>query len=220
MDGPAGGQAGVQEAGGGEGATGRGDEGTAGEFEDPEQEEHMTDLLSYLTENGRLWINQQRTAHYTSANPLPLPLRTAYSRFFLSETLELPRVAGVLRIENPPFYADLLKAGPSVPLDFTAMAGITLVDTILVSRERADVSELGLRSLLFHECVHVAQYQHLGLERFVHEYVSGWAKNGYQYEAIPLEQQAYELQHRFLSGDEFSVEECVVAQFPSLLAGG
>lgn len=88
--------------------------------------------------------------------------------------------------------------GIPAPFDFTQMAGITFLDTVLISRTKVDLSEAGLTSLLFHGAVHVVQYEHLGLDRFMHEYVMGWAANGFEYRNIPLEPQAYALQDRFV----------------------
>lgn len=64
-------------------------------------------------------------------------------------------------------------------------------------------------SLMFHELVHVVQYQLLELAEFVEWYVHGWVKNGFDYFAIPLERYAYELQRRYdeSSGQVFSVAE-------------
>jgi len=50
--------------------------------------------------------------------------------------------------------------------------------------------------LLFHELVHVVQYEKLGLEGFAAKYVRGFL-NGGSYEGIPLEMNAYELDARF-----------------------
>jgi hypothetical protein len=63
--------------------------------------------------------------------------------------------------------------------------------------------------------VHIVQYAVLGVERFIPEYVYGWAKSGERYETIPLEVQAYELQARFSSGypTVFSIEDTVRARF-------
>jgi hypothetical protein len=89
------------------------------------------------------------------------------------------------------------------------MAGITFIDTILIARSK--VTPAGWEPLLFHECVHVVQYALLGLDRFVDDYVSGWAMNGRQYERIPLEAEAYQLQAAFTNKPDvaFSVEAAV-----------
>ena len=77
-------------------------------------------------------------------------------------------------------------------LDLTHASGITFVDTVLIKGDRPP----GL-SLLFHEAVHVLQFQELGIDGFVRRYVSGWVANGFKYSSIPLERDAYELQARF-----------------------
>ena len=105
------------------------------------------------------------------------------------------------RVDNPPFYEDLIKigfAGNTLP-DFTKMAAITFVDTV-VSHEPFT------ERLLFHELVHVVQYEKLGLPEFAGRYVRGFLSGCY--EAIPLETNAYELDVRFATGPSraFSVQ--------------
>jgi hypothetical protein len=50
--------------------------------------------------------------------------------------------------------------------------------------------------LLFHELVHVVQYEKLGFAEFAAKYVKGFLSGG-SYEAIPLEMNAYELDAQF-----------------------
>ena len=86
------------------------------------------------------------------------------------------------------------------------MAGITFVDTIVAVKPWMWTSDRV--SLLFHECVHVCQYRILGIDRFFEEYVKGWAQNGFDYYSIPMEKDAYELEHLFSASSQgsFSVE--------------
>ena len=95
-----------------------------------------------------------------------------------------------------------------MPLDFTVMHGITFEDTILLSERYLVERELS-PGLQFHELVHVAQYRQLGVAEFVTRYVRGWAENDYDYYAILLEQDAYELQGRYERNPKqpFSVQE-------------
>jgi hypothetical protein len=106
-------------------------------------------------------------ASQASFGPLGEPLlptiRALLSSFFPADALSRMRIVLVPRIENPPFFSTLAGQGIAAPLDFREMAGITFVDTILVSQEKADLSDVGVVILLFHEAVHVVQYQHLGL---------------------------------------------------------
>jgi hypothetical protein len=140
---------------------------------------------------------------------MPDAVMRSLSPFFGTETLSRVRVLVLPHIPNPPFYSLLASQGIPAPLDFTEMAGLTFVDTVLISQGKADFTEAGLRSLLFHEAVHVVQYEHLGLDRFMNDYVMGWAANGFEYRNIPLEQQVYALQDRFVENPSavFSVHE-------------
>jgi len=94
-------------------------------------------------------------------------------------------------VNNPPLYSKLMKLGfeaASLP-DFAHMAAITFADTVVSHQPFTD-------RLLFHELVHVVQYQKLCLSQFSAQYVKGFL-NGGSYEASPLEMNAYELEARY-----------------------
>ncbi|HKK28450.1 MAG TPA: hypothetical protein VKB18_10235 [Gemmatimonadota bacterium] len=113
-------------------------------------------------------------------------------------------------IDNPPFYREIGR----VLLDFTGMSGITFRDTVVVHAER--VPEPPPLALLFHELVHVVQFEALGVTEFTRRYVAGWAEGGFSYHAIPLERQAYRLQAGFESGRlDRSVNELVAEELRS-----
>jgi hypothetical protein len=124
--------------------------------------------------------------------------------FFLVSTLDSARVLILSseRVCNPPFCGELLQMGfdPAILPDFTGMAAITFVDTVVSHEAFTD-------SLLSHELVHVAQYQKLGLEGFAVRNVSGFL-SGSSYEGIPLEMNDNELDARFAAEPTkpFSVE--------------
>lgn len=163
-------------------------------------------MISYLEKEGRNWIVTQRDAYWVKGRPLKSSTRRVIGSFFQSDTLNCARICEVSQIENPPFYKELEEQGISIRLDFRDMAGITFIDTILLAP--SIISTESRISLVFHECVHVAQYLFLGVDRFAHEYVTGWANNGFNYSKIPLEVQAYQLQQLFVLNPEkiFSVE--------------
>ena len=75
-----------------------------------------------------------------------------------------------------------------------------------------------LHPLVFHELVHAVQYDILGLDKFVEHFINGWVNQGFNYAAIPLEMDAYELQNRYESNPDeaFDVQE-EVAQRLELL---
>ncbi len=170
-------------------------------------------LLSFLIDRGLLWVRSQRDRYWPVARVLSEGERSALSRFFDPEILDKARVIIVPVIENPSFYSDLEQLGLSAPLDFTTMTGITYDDTILVSEARFPVPS-HWTSLLFHELVHVVQYDLLGVDEFMDQYVRGWEQNGFDYYSIPLERDAYELQARYDSalGEVFSVAQEIASR--------
>jgi hypothetical protein len=141
------------------------------------------------------YIGEQREKYRGKAVALSRNQRTAMHPFFPASTLESARVVVLAgeRVNNPPFYAELLKMGfeaGSLP-NFADMAAITYLDTVVSHEPFTD-------RLLFHELVHAVQYEKLGLPQFVAKYVRGFLSGGH-YEAIPLEMNAYELDRRFLT---------------------
>ena len=171
-------------------------------------------FLSYLMTEGSSWILSQRELLRPTSTTLAVNYRDRYAAYFRPETLDAVRYQLVNIIENPGFYDELSERGIDMPLDFSNMDGINFFDTISISRQ--NLHKLDLTRLLFHECVHVAQYDYLGVERFVYQYVHGWANSGFDYFAIPLEMQAYELEQRFVRGEIFSVEDAVAESLEQL----
>jgi hypothetical protein len=157
---------------------------------------NLEDLLTYLIEKGRYWVQEQRNHHRSSGRTLTEPEKAAFQRFFGEGILNLSRVKRVPIIVNPGFYAELGAMGIPPPLDFTTMEGITFIDTVLISDSEHPQHE-PLASLLFHELVHVVQYAWLGKDVFVERYVREWAEGGQDYFSIPLEKDAYHLQERY-----------------------
>jgi hypothetical protein len=148
-------------------------------------------------------IVTQRDKHAARAVPLSSQQRGAIAAFFSPELLGKTRllVLESERVANPEFYPMLRAMGFQNLPDQSAMAAITFHD-IVVSHEPFSPG------LLFHELVHVEQYGQLGVPRFAKLYVRGFL-NGGSYEAIPLEINAYALEHRFRSDPNrgFSVRQ-------------
>ena len=176
----------------------------------------MDEALAYLMENGLAWVREQRDRHRPEALALEPQERQVFEPFFEAELLDEVRFKSVPRVENPGFYRVLAAMGQPLPMDFTATHGITFGDTVLLSERYLRSGESRL-SLLFHEMVHVVQYRLLGMEGFLRAYVTGWAENGFEYRAIPLERQAYDLQHRFEddAAAAFSVRDEVTRRLAS-----
>ncbi len=170
----------------------------------------MEMMLKFFIDEGARWIQRQRDKYRNDGRPLQLDEKERLSPYFAGDTLDSVRVAFVPQIENPDFYRQLQEIGQPLPLDFSAMWGITFFDTVVAATSKAGTDPDLWIPLLFHECVHVCQYYQLGLRSFMERYVLGWAERGFKYRNIPLEGHAYSLQYHFETGDHpFSVEESV-----------
>jgi len=73
------------------------------------------------------------------------------------------------------------------------VAGLTLDNTYYLLPSVAEALNVH-----FHELVHVAQWQHLGVTGFVSRYLHEW--RAYEYREMPLERMAYTLEAQFLEG--------------------
>jgi hypothetical protein len=154
------------------------------------------DQVEWVIQRVAAYIDQQRQTYRRRALPLSQNQKAAMNFFFPASTLETARVVVLAgeRVSNPPFYTELVEMGLEAGLlpDFADTAAITYVDTVVSHEPFAD-------RLLFHELVHVVQYEKLGLAEFAANYVKGFLSGG-SYEAIPLEINAYELDARFATG--------------------
>jgi hypothetical protein len=169
----------------------------------------MHDYLEILIAHSAQWVQDQRRKHRVTSQPLPVDVATALAPYFSPQLLSRVRVDYPARIEHPDFLQLLEGQGfPPLP-DFREMAGITFGDVICLAREYLPAAAGERSTLFFHECVHVVQYQILGVDEFIRQYVGGWAANGYHYEAIPLELQAFAITSGFQYGRCFDVDERV-----------
>jgi hypothetical protein len=160
--------------------------------------------VAWIIEEVAVYIHEQRHLFYPRAVFLSPDQKAVLQPFFPAYALNSTRVVvlPIERVPNPYFYPQLLAIGftPESLPDFSQMAAVRFVDTIVSH------GKLNERNL-FHELVHVVQYEKLGLHTFAAKYVRGFLKGG-SYEAIPLEINAYELDARFASApmNSFSVE--------------
>jgi hypothetical protein len=137
------------------------------------------------------YITTQRTKYAPRAVPLSVQQRAEMGGFFSPELLNDVRLV-VLdgeRVANPEFYPMLRSLGFENLPDQSAMAAITLSDTVVAHGPFTN-------GLLFHELVHVEQYRQLGVNDFSSLYVRGFLSGG-GYDGIPLERNAYMLGARY-----------------------
>ena len=157
------------------------------------------ELSQFLVEHAIQWVQSEREGHRSTARDLTEIEKFEFSPFFDSRILGIAKIKMVPCVRNPGFYLQLQDMAVPRLLDFTQAAGITFKDTILVS-QRYLTSHTQLGPLIFHELVHVVQYEVLGVTDFIERYVRDWVDNGLDYLAIPLEAKAYELQKRYEKG--------------------
>ena len=157
------------------------------------------ELSQFLVEHAIQWVQSEREEHRPAARDLTEIEKSEFSPFFHSRILGIAKIKMVPCVRNPGFYLQLQDMAVPRLLDFTQAAGITFKDTILVS-QRYLTSHTQLGPLIFHELVHVVQYEVLGVTDFIERYVRDWVDNGLDYLAIPLEAKAYELQKRYEKG--------------------
>ena len=151
------------------------------------------------------YIRDRRDQFFPEARAVSSREMAVLEPFFGRARLTRARIYQLEKSEfpNPAFYPTLREMGFHDLPDFSHMAAITFVDAI-VFRERVTMP------VLFHELVHVVQYDLLGVDRFAELYVRGFLSGG-GYEGIPLEKNAYELDSRFSRnpGQVFDVESVV-----------
>jgi hypothetical protein len=144
-------------------------------------------LLSKLPEITG-WIDATLAANADQSQPVASfgfkRLPAYYSPQFLAQA----KVVVVENIPVPPLAA--LGLPELAAFEQGDYAGITFKDTYFIK-----AAEANRESLHFHELVHVVQWAHLGVEKFLAAYASGLANQGYRHS--PLEVMAYNLQDYF-----------------------
>jgi hypothetical protein len=115
------------------------------------------------------------------------------------------RAAGVQTPENIRLFVVTDIPQPEHPRinQLAAELGLITPETIAITFRfgifvRANRSDD--REILVHECVHVAQYEKLGIEGFLTQYVVQIFKNGYN--NAPMEREAREIAARIVSSEK------------------
>lgn len=164
------------------------------------------------------WLRSQRSTHRRAGHPLRPHERAAFADYFPSATLDIVRVARVEELRGWPLERLGRHLGFRGILDSQLVAGIALIDTIVIVLPALHDRKLSTLSLLFHELVHIEQYRLLGERGFLRAYIGGWLEADRTYLDIPLEEQASDLTDRYdaAPGSAFPVGEAVLARFGHL----
>jgi hypothetical protein len=147
-----------------------------------------------------VWLRAQRDRYRADPRAIVLgaDLRRRLEPFFGDDLLRRVRFVTLEAdtADQPSFLSQLLAAGvsESVLAHFTDVIAITYQDVVVMPRARPDASRV---ALVFHELVHVVQFDELGIQAFLERYVDGWLSAGCRYDGIRLEIDAYALQGRF-----------------------
>jgi hypothetical protein len=151
-------------------------------------------MLGLISRGAGRWIRRQQRIFHPRGRGLTPDEREVFRGFFDSGLLARVRLH---RLDRRQTLTSLL-AAPAffIPFELRNLAGITFGDAIVLA-ERAPAGGLDWQRLVFHELVHVVQYELLGIDRFIHRYLTGWARAGFRYLDIPLERDARALEARF-----------------------
>ena len=119
--------------------------------------------IEWVVKQVAAYIERQHQTYTRRAVPLSQSQNATMQPFFPKSTLNSARVVVLAGkwVSNPRFYGELLRMGfeaGTLP-DFATMAAITFVDTVVSHEPFTD-------RVLFHELVHVVQYEKLGLMEF------------------------------------------------------
>jgi hypothetical protein len=140
------------------------------------------------------WIDELLAAHAQSTMAMSELGFVRISQCFTKEFLERAKVVLIEEVPRPPLDKfELPELSRVLPLN----EAITLNHTSFIIEEMR-TSE----SLHFHELVHVAQWEQLGMDRFLLAYAAGLITYGYRQN--PLESMAYKFQAEFDAGRTWS----------------
>ena len=160
-----------------------------------------------------MWVRSQHRLFGPLGRSLTPDERNIVSGFFPESLLSAVRIHRLHAGTESRWLRAVSQLSLVIPFELKRMSAITLDTTIVVARG-APTHGLAWSRLLFHELVHVVQYSLLGIDEFVERYLTSWARNGFRYDRIPLERDAWELEERFAANPQagFPVQDRVEQQ--------
>lgn len=149
------------------------------------------------------FVREGRELYYPAAQPLTEEMISAVGRFFSPTLLSGARVVklSACRLSNPSFYPEVKSKGFNNLPDFAHMTSVTFLDVVVFNEG------ITARNLL-HALVHVAQFEILGIERYVELFLRGFLRTK-SYSLVPMKAHAFALDGRYArnKSESFSVEE-------------
>lgn len=168
-----------------------------------------------LVELAATWIASARDQMRARGVPLQPERVQRWRAYFPASVLDAVRVVHVESMDEVPSLPAQISTDieGGAPIELGAIAGLTLVDTICLSRERLH-SHYEEDMSLFQELVHATQFERLGTAGFMQRYLEGWLRAGGDNARIPLEAQAEALRQRYGEnpGVPFSVESLLARE--------
>lgn len=139
------------------------------------------------------WINTILKQHFSEVKFLSEFGFKRLQQYYSKDILDSVKV---VIVDKPPMVP-LSSLGLKEFRDFENLdaAGVTYLDTYFLRSDYAN-----LESIHFHELVHIIQWEHLGIDKFLLMYGLGLLK--YEYKNNPLESLAYKLQEDFEKTDK------------------
>ena len=165
-------------------------------------------MIPLLTWIAFRWVRKQQHTFYKLGEPLSDSEKEVLLPYFSPEILNQTRKVILDRVRPLNFSAKVRLSILKTIFRFQNLAGLTLDRCVFLTGKSA--LEL---STLFHELIHVTQYQALTPRGFLRSYFQSWRDNGFSYHKISLERVAYGLTHHYetLPGKPFNVKERVLA---------
>ena len=151
------------------------------------------------------WLQEQREKFLPLSHPLSEEQNQKLQPFFSAEILGRLRIVDAStseqKIPYPPFYEKVRAGGARVVPDAAHMTAMPFIDVAVFNRQPT------LRTL-FHNLVHVVQFETVGVERVMKGYFEALNVSGL-WMVVPYEEQAYQLDARYTRDpqDIFSVEK-------------
>lgn len=146
------------------------------------------------------WLEYERVRWHPDSRLLTEEENQIIGRHISEDILQTVRVVvlpNLKQVTRPNFYKEVSQSLEELPIDLEKIAGLTLIDMILISEDKLNTAR-PLISVLFQECVHVCQFKLYGTQGFLTHYIEGWIKSQERtHQAIPLERVASLLRESF-----------------------
>jgi len=148
-------------------------------------------LIALAPSVGGAWVRARQRRYRRLGRALAPIQQEALGPYFEAPLLERVRVAIVDRIE-PPMITGLARVlGAGALVDLSTVRAMAFGESIVVAGKPPGMP------LLFHELIHVVQYDLFGIGPMLRRYLADWAVAGGDVMGIAAERCAYELQERF-----------------------